>query len=76
MLARQLRQAPQPFQPRLKPESLRVSVQPGRGDGFGFQFLIEADLWAHPAPLRLVLRTETDKELDMVRVVEQPGGAA
>lgn len=76
VLARQLQQALQRFEPRLKPESLRVSVQRGHDDGSGFQFLIEADLWAYPAPLRLVLRTEADKELDMVRVVEQPGGTA
>jgi type VI secretion system protein ImpF len=72
VLARELRLALQRFEPRLLPDSLRISLQPGDG---AFQFLIEATLWAHPAPLRMTLRTEPDTELDMVRVVEQPGGS-
>jgi type VI secretion system protein ImpF len=72
VLARQLRLALQRFEPRLLPDSLHISLQPGDG---AFQFLIEATLWAHPAPLRMTLRTEPDAELDMVRVVEHSGGS-
>jgi type VI secretion system protein ImpF len=76
VLARQLRLALERFEPRLLPDSIRVSVQPEQAGESAFQFLIEAKLWAHPAPLRMTLRTEPDADLDMVRVVEQPFGGA
>jgi type VI secretion system protein ImpF len=77
LLTRQLRQALLRFEPRLLPGSIRVSVRPGQGGEIAFQFLIEADLWAHPLPLRLALRTEAETGLDIVRVVaQQPGGQA
>lgn len=75
-LVRELRAALQLYEPRLLPESLRVSLAHHEANGTDFQFLIEAELWAHPAPVRMTLRTEPDSELDIVRVVEQPGGAA
>lgn len=75
-LARHLRLALQRFEPRLLPDSVQISLQPAQPGDSAFQFLIEATLWAHPAPLRMTLRTEPDAELDIVRVVEQPGGGA
>jgi type VI secretion system protein ImpF len=73
-LARRLRTALLHFEPRLLPGSLQVSVARDAADATAFQFLIEGELWAQPAPLRMTLRTELDAELDMVRVVEQAGG--
>jgi type VI secretion system protein ImpF len=73
-LARNVRIALLRFEPRLLPDSLRVSVTRDTGQQGAFQFVIEAELWAHPLPLRMTLRTEPDRELGIVRVVEQPGG--
>jgi type VI secretion system protein ImpF len=75
-LVRELRAALQLYEPRLLADSLRISLARQEGRGIDFQFLIEAELWAHPAPVRMTLRTEPDRELDIVRVVEQAGGAA
>ncbi len=74
VLIRCLHQALRHFEPRLLPDSVRISLAPGSAGNAAFQFLIEAELWAHPGPLRMTLRTEPDTELDMVRVVEQAGG--
>jgi type VI secretion system protein ImpF len=76
VLARQVRLALLRFEPRLLPDSLQVSVTREAARDGAFQFLIEAELWAHPVPLRVMLRTEADHDLDMVRVVEQFGGSA
>ncbi|MFC7556281.1 type VI secretion system baseplate subunit TssE [Pseudoroseomonas wenyumeiae] len=58
------------FEPRLLPGGLRVEVlDDGRLSG-SLRFRIEADLWAEPMPLRMVMRTELDRELDAIRVVE------
>lgn len=75
-LARQVRIALLRFEPRLLADSLAVSVSRDGGRDGAFQFVIEAELWAHPMPLRVTLRTEPDAELDMVRVVEQSGRGA
>lgn len=72
-LARQVRTALLHFEPRLLPDSLKVSVTRETTSDGAFQFVIEAELWAHPVPLRMTLMTEPDSDLDMVRVVEQPG---
>jgi type VI secretion system protein ImpF len=73
-LARNVRIALLRFEPRLLPHSLRVSVIRETNHDGAFQFVIDAELWAHPVPLRMTLRTEPDRDLDMVRVVEQGGG--
>jgi type VI secretion system protein ImpF len=75
-LARHVRVALLRFEPRLLPDSLQVSVVREVVGNGAFQFVIEAELWAHPVPLRMTLRTEPDRDLDMVRVVEQSGGGA
>jgi type VI secretion system protein ImpF len=69
--ARQLLVALRRFEPRLLPETIRVSLNRATIGTTAFQFIIEADLWAQPVPLRMLLRTELDRDLDMVRVVEQ-----
>lgn len=73
-LARQVHLALLRFEPRLLPHSLQVSVIRGAANEETFRFVIESELWAHPVPLRMTLRTEPDRELDMVRVVEQASG--
>jgi type VI secretion system protein ImpF len=75
-LARQVRTALLHFEPRLLPDSLRVSVTREAVSDGAFQFLIVAELWAHPVPLRMTLLTEPDHDLGMVRVVEQPDRGA
>jgi type VI secretion system protein ImpF len=75
-LARNVRIALLRFEPRLLADILLVSVTREAARDGAFQFVIEAELWAHPVPLRVTLRTEPDRDLDMVRVVEQFGGGA
>ncbi|TSD89893.1 type VI secretion system baseplate subunit TssE [Mycobacterium sp. KBS0706] len=64
------------FEPRLLPDSLRVTAIEDGQDIGSLHFKIEADLWAHPVPLRMVMRTEVDRELDVVRVVEMRAEAS
>jgi type VI secretion system protein ImpF len=65
------------FEPRLNPESVRVRAESG-GDGQSshnvVSFRIEAQLWAQPYPLALLLRTELDLESGASRVLETSGG--
>jgi len=63
------------FEPRLVPESLQVTVIEDKRDGT-FQFRIEADLWATPVPLRMLMRTEAGEITGSVRVVEVRGEGA
>lgn len=60
------------FEPRLLPETLEVTVIEDKRDGT-FQFRIEADLWANPLPLRMLMRTEAGEITGTVRVVEMRG---
>jgi type VI secretion system protein ImpF len=71
VLTRQLKAAIMRFEPRLLPDSLEISVTEQNDADTDFQFIIEAELFAYPLPVRLTLRTEPDRDLDMVRVVEQ-----
>jgi type VI secretion system protein ImpF len=57
------------FEPRLLPQSVEVTVTEDRRDG-SLQFKIVADLWAQPAPLRMIMRTEAGETTGAVRVVE------
>jgi type VI secretion system protein ImpF len=58
------------FEPRLLPASLRVEALDEARQAGPLHFRIEADLWAEPVPLRMVMRTEFDQEVDAIRVVE------
>ncbi|MBB4577289.1 type VI secretion system baseplate subunit TssE [Rhizobium lentis] len=59
----------QRFEPRLLPDTLKVTVlDDGQGCGT-FRFRIEADLWAQPLPVRMVMRTEVNSELESARVL-------
>jgi type VI secretion system protein ImpF len=70
-LSRQILIALRRYEPRLLPDTIRVSLNRATIGTAAFEFVIEADLWAQPVPLRMLLRTEVDRELDMVKVVEQ-----
>lgn len=60
------------FEPRIIRSSLRVRAQllPGEMDHNALSFEIEGDLWAEPAPLRLLLTTNLDLETGHVRVAQ------
>ena len=60
------------FEPRLLPESLEVTMIQDARDGT-FQFRIEADLWAQPQPLHMLMRTEMGEATGSVRVIEMRG---
>lgn len=70
-----VRQAIVDFEPRISPESLRVSVQTTEGESArrAMVFRIEGALWAKPAPQALYLKTEVDLETGDVRVHEGQG---
>ncbi|UUQ67852.1 type VI secretion system baseplate subunit TssE [Pseudomonas fuscovaginae UPB0736] len=59
------------FEPRILASSLRVRAQVAYGEmnHNALSFEIEGDLWALPAPLPLLLRTDLDLESGHVRVV-------
>ena len=49
------------FEPRLRPESLRVRLREDeKGGPMTIFFDIEGDMWAQPLPLELYLRSEID----------------
>lgn len=71
-LEKQIQRAVWQFEPRLARESVRVRVARDT-NGYSHNAIvifIEGDLWAQPAPVRLVLRTDLDLETGEVRVTE------
>jgi len=57
------------FEPRLLPESLELTVIEDRQYGM-FQIRLAAELWAHPQPLHMLMRTEVGDSTGTVKVVE------
>jgi type VI secretion system protein ImpF len=78
-LERVLRQAILDFEPRLVRNTVSVRLVDGDAGGRhnSMAFVIEAELWSQPLPLRLYLRTEIDLEDGDARVVEarESGGS-
>jgi type VI secretion system protein ImpF len=74
-LTRTLRQVIRDFEPRLIDESVRVRVivSEDQYNRNAVAFEIKADLWAHPVPLDLLLKTEIDLETGHVTVQERGG---
>ncbi len=74
-LQRQLREALSAFEPRLTPETLRVTVEADteRMDQHSLSFRIESEMWAQPMPLNLYLKTEVDLETGRFDVSESAG---
>jgi type VI secretion system protein ImpF len=62
------------FEPRILPQTLRVTVQiqPDQMSRHALTFIIEGELWAQPVPLALFLKTEVDLETGAVTVADTP----
>ena len=71
-IERSLRQSILDFEPRILPESLdfEVLLEGGKMNHNRLAFIIRGELWAHPIPLELFLRTEVDLETGSVSVTE------
>ena len=71
-LERAVRQAVLVFEPRILPDTLRVSVriEPEQMSRHAMLFIIEGKLWAQPVPLNVYLKTELDLETGTVTVAE------
>jgi type VI secretion system protein ImpF len=61
-VAKDLEVAIRQFEPRLRAETVKVRPSPQAAAGHAIAFDIEAELWAEPVPLRLLLRTLIDLE--------------
>lgn len=74
-LQRQIRDAIVAFEPRLTPDTLRVTVNTDhqRMDRQSLVFSIESEMWAQPIPLNLYLKTEVDLETGKFNVSESFG---
>jgi type VI secretion system protein ImpF len=72
-LEKDLRQAIIDFEPRILRETVRVRPLTGRDHASGntLTFLIEGEMWGHPATMRLYMKTEIDLDTGYVRVTEQ-----
>jgi type VI secretion system protein ImpF len=67
-----LRNAILTFEPRLLRDSIRLRsiVNPKGSPHNDLSFVIEAELWAQPVPLRVFLKTDVDLETGEIRVAE------
>ena len=75
-LERELADAIRAFEPRIRPESLRVRGRGARDDSAvpSLVFEIEGELWAQPVPQQLFLETTIEVETRMAVVVEAKPG--
>ena len=74
-LERVLRQSILQFEPRLLPNSLKVrAIVAEEMSHSALSFDIEGQLWAQPAPLRLLLKTDVDLETGNVVVTDRGSG--
>lgn len=71
-LERELADAIRAFEPRIRPESLRVRAAGQRGDSStpALVFEIEGELWAQPVPIQLFLETTIEVETRIAVVTE------
>ncbi len=71
-LERAVRQSVLNFEPRILPDTLKVTVrvEPEQMTRHAMLFIIEGQLWAQPVPLSLYLKTELDLETGAVTVAE------
>jgi type VI secretion system protein ImpF len=69
---RRIREAIWNFEPRILRDSVRVRAVSSQKMGRNaLSFEIEGELWAHPAPLHVVLKSEIDLDTGDTRVTEQ-----
>jgi type VI secretion system protein ImpF len=74
-LERQLTEAIRAYEPRIRPETLRVRMR-GSNDMEAtpaLVFEIEGELWAQPVPLQLFLETSIEIETRLAAVTETKG---
>ncbi len=70
-LERELAEAIRIFEPRIRPESLRVQARGTRDDAVpALVFEIEGELWAQPVPQQLFLETTIEVETRLAVVTE------
>ncbi len=71
-LEKSLRDAIVRFEPRISPDSLRVSIARNEGTQGrnAMLFTIEGQLWAEPTPMMLYLKTEVDLETGDIVVTD------
>jgi len=71
-LETELADAIRAYEPRIRPESLKVHAQAGHNNGSAttLVFTIEGELWAQPAPLQLFLETTIEIETRQAVVSE------
>lgn len=74
-LERRIKEAILIFEPRIIPETLRVSIDVDRQAMSirALTFIIEGQLWAQPAPVSLYVSTEMDLETGRAMVSESGG---
>jgi type VI secretion system protein ImpF len=66
-------QAIRAFEPRIKPDTLRVAMRPQDPDSPvpALRFEIEGELWAQPAPMQIFLETSIDLETRFAAVSDK-----
>ena len=71
-LEKSLRAAILTFEPRLLRESIRIKLgsNPKETPHNALSYVIEAELWAQPVPLRVFLKTDLDLETGEIAVAE------
>lgn len=74
-LEREIADAIRNFEPRIKPESLKVRARGSREDdpNPALVFEIEGELWAQPLPLQLFVQTAIEIETRLAVVTESKG---
>jgi type VI secretion system protein ImpF len=71
-MERELAEAIRTFEPRIRPETLRVRIRDNRGESSVpvLVFEIEGELWAQPVPQQLFLETTIELETRLAVVTE------
>ena len=74
-LEREIADAIKTFEPRIRPETLRVRARDSRDHGANpsIVFEIEGELWAQPVPVQLFLETAIEIETRVAAVSEAKG---
>lgn len=77
-LEEDLREALLNFEPRIEEKNLhiRLVLDGDKMNKSAVTFEIEGELWAHPMPLRVYLKTEVDLELGNVTISEFSGSGS
>lgn len=74
-LEREVADAIRAFEPRIRPETLRVHVRDSRDNGANpsIVFEVEGELWAQPVPVQLFLETAIEIETRIAVVTDAKG---